>query len=179
MQIQTQAQWVQHALDIGFTAAAPLDIATLKPMESVRDMCSADKCRAYHRNWTCPPVCGTLDECFERMHSFSHGLLLQTTGQMTKTIDSRAYAQTERQHNEHFRQFAALLRASYPQALCLGAGGCRVCKSCAFPEPCRFPEQAYSSMEGYGLFVTQVCRDNGLPYYYGEKTITYTACVLY
>jgi len=36
-----------------------------------------------------------------------------------------------------------------------------------------------SSMEGYGLFVTQVCRDAGVPYHYGEKTITYTACVLF
>lgn len=29
-----------------------------------------------------------------------------------------------------------------------------------------------------GLFVTQVCRDNGIRYYYAEKTITYTACIL-
>ena len=34
-------------------------------------------------------------------------------------------------------------------------------------------------MEGYGLFVTQICRDNGLSYHYGERTITYTACVLF
>ena len=36
-----------------------------------------------------------------------------------------------------------------------------------------------SSMEAYGLFVTQVCRDAGVPYHHGEKTITYTACALY
>ena len=36
-----------------------------------------------------------------------------------------------------------------------------------------------SSMEAYGLFVTRVCKDNGIPYHYGPKTITYTACVLY
>ncbi len=34
-------------------------------------------------------------------------------------------------------------------------------------------------MEGYGLFVTQVCRNAGLPYHHGEKTVTYTACILY
>ena len=34
-------------------------------------------------------------------------------------------------------------------------------------------------MEGYGLLVNQVCRDAGVPYHYGEKTIAYTACVLY
>ncbi|MBQ8925438.1 MAG: DUF2284 domain-containing protein, partial [Clostridia bacterium] len=40
-------------------------------------------------------------------------------------------------------------------------------------------DKAMSSMEAYGLFVTRVCKDNGVPYYYGPKTITYTACVLY
>ena len=172
-------QWIQTALDMGFTSAAPLSIPTIQPMESVREMCAADKCRAYNRNWTCPPACGTLEECEARMKSYRYGLLLQTTGQMSKTIDSRAYARTERLHNENFRNFAEEIKKAFPEALCLGAGGCRVCKSCAYPEPCRFPEKAYSSMEGYGLFVTQVCRDNGLPYYYGEKTITYTACVLF
>lgn len=71
------------------------------------------------------------------------------------------------------------LREAYPDALCLGAGGCPVCEKCAFPEPCRFPEKAVYSMEAYGLFVTQVCRDADVPYYYGAKTITYTACVLF
>ena len=171
--------WIQAALDLGFTAAVPLDIATLKPMPAVRDMCADDKCRAYGKNWTCPPACGTLEACEAKMHSYSRGILLQTTGQMSKAIDSRAYARTERQHNENFRAYAELLKKEFPDALCLGAGGCRVCKSCAYPDPCRFPEKAYSSLEGYGLFVTGLCRDNGVPYYYGEKTITYTACVLF
>lgn len=166
-------------MELGFTASAPLDIKTLKPMSAVRDMCAANKCQAYGKNWTCPPECGTLEECAGKMKTYQNGILLQTTGKMEKRIDTKAYAQTEKDHMEHFRAFADLIREKYPDALCLGAGGCRICAKCAYPEPCRFPEKAYSSMEGYGLFVTQVCRDNGLPYYYGEKTITYTACVLF
>ena len=172
-------RWVQKALELGFSAAAPLNPSTLKPLPAVRDMCAADKCRSYGKNWTCPPACGTLEACAEQMASHSSGILLQTTGHMEKRIDTQAYMETERRHLSLFRQFADLIRTEYPQALCLGAGGCRYCQSCAYPEPCRFPEKAYSSMEAYGLFVTQVCRDNGLPYYYGERTITYTACVLF
>ena len=63
-----------------------------------------------------------------------------------------------------------------PEAPCGGNGRCG---KCAYPEPCRFPEKACSSMEGYGLFVTQVCRDNGAQYYHGEGTVTYTACILF
>ena len=83
------------------------------------------------------------------------------------------------QHLEHFYDLCDQIRQVYPNALCLGSGGCRLCGKCAFPESCRFPEKAHPSMEGYGLFVTDVCRNNDLSYYYGERTIAYTACVLF
>jgi predicted metal-binding protein len=63
--------------------------------------------------------------------------------------------------------------------LSLGSGGCRRCKKCTYPDaPCRFPEKKFASMEAYGMLVTQVCQDNGLDYYYGKGTITYTSCFL-
>ena len=171
--------WVKKALALGFACAAPLDIATLQPRQDVRDMCAADKCGAYGKNWTCPPHCGTLEDCTARIQSYRRGILLQTVGQMEKAIDTKAYRRAEEKHLALFHRFAQQLRTQHPEALCLGAGGCRICPECAYPEPCRFPEKACSSMEGYGLFVTQVCRDNGCQYYHGEKTVTYTACVLF
>lgn len=164
---------------MGFDAAAVLDTKTLIARDDIRSMCAADKCGAYGKNWTCPPACGSLEECQEKMHRYEHGILLQSVGRMTKAIDSRCYRETERRHMKNFYAFAEEIRKEYPDALCLGAGGCRICKQCAYPEECRFPEKAMSSMEGYGLFVTQVCRDAGLPYHYGDRTITYTACVLF
>ncbi len=171
--------WCHSAKALGFTHAAALDPAILRARSDVRDMCAQDKCHAYGKNWTCPPHCGSLAECEAKMHSYRRGILLQTVGTLSKSIDTKAYQQTERQHLENFRAFCEAIRLAHPDALCLGAGGCRVCKVCAWPEKCRFPEKALSSMEGYGLFVTQVCRDAGLEYSYGEKTVTYTACVLY
>ena len=171
--------WISKALELGFTHAAPLDVANLRPRQDVRDMCSADKCGAYGKNWTCPPHCGTLAECNAMMHHYSRGILLQTVGTLEKVIDTKAYRRTEAQHLEQFRRFCEEIRIVHPDALCLGSGGCRICAHCAYPEPCRFPEKAYSSMEGYGLFVTEVCRDNALAYHYGERTITYTGCVLF
>ena len=35
-----------------------------------------------------------------------------------------------------------------------------------------------SSMEAYGLLVSNVCRSSGLEYYYGPLTLTYSACIL-
>lgn len=171
--------WIAEAQKLGFDAAASLKIATLIPRDDVRQMCASDKCRAYGKNWTCPPYCGTLEECAAKISQYERGILLQTVGMMEKRIDTKAYQRTEQKHLQLFQQFCDLVRATYPNALCLGSGGCRICKTCTYPEPCRFPQKACSSMEGYGLFVTQVCRDNGLAYYHGQKTVTYTSCVLF
>lgn len=171
--------WCKKALSLGFSFAVPMDTAKLKVREDVRAMCAADKCGAYGKNWTCPPHCGTLESCQQQLHSFERGILVQTVGHMQKSIDSRAYRQTETRHLQQFYALAAAIRKQYPSALCLGSGGCRVCSSCAFPDACRFPEKACSSMEGYGLFVTQVCRDHGVDYHHGDKTVTYTACIAF
>lgn len=171
-------QWIQRAKELGFDVAVIIDPQILKAREDVRAMCAADKCGSYNKNWTCPPAVGTIEECQKRIGEYREGILLQTVGHMIKVIDSRCYRETERRHLKNLYGLAEEILKAHPHALCLGTGGCRVCRKCTYPEPCRFPEKAMSSMEGYGLFVTQVCRDAGVPYYHGERTISYTACIL-
>ena len=171
--------WCQKALSAGFSKAVPLNVRSLQPRQDVRQMCAADQCGAYGKNWTCPPYCGTLEDCSAKLQRYSRGILLQTVGTTEKLIDTKAYRRIEKQHLEQFYDLCDQIRKVYPNALCLGSGGCRLCGKCAFPESCRFPEKAHPSMEGYGLFVTDVCRNNDLSYHYGERTIAYTACVLF
>ncbi len=172
--------FINKALEIGFETAKEIDTGTLAVRKDVREMCAADKCHAFGKNWTCPPACGELSECSERINKYKHGIIVQTTGKTEKSIDTKAYRHIEALHHDRFVGLTAFVRATHPEALCLGAGGCRICKVCTYPNaPCRFPDKSYSSMEAYGLFVTQVCRDNGINYYYGEKTMTYTSCILF
>jgi ATP-binding cassette subfamily B protein len=57
---------IKKALDIGFSEASKLDCTTIKLMPEVRDMCAANKCNQYDKNWACPPGCGSLEECEEK-----------------------------------------------------------------------------------------------------------------
>lgn len=171
--------WKTLAEDCGFDAVTELDVSTLKTETWVRDTCAADKCHAYDKNWTCPPACGTLEECAEQMEKYENGLLLQVVGHLKTSIDAKCYLETGERLQKSLEQFSDKIRETYPDALVLGAGGCRICKKCAYPEPCRFPGRSISSMEAYGLFVSRVCKDNGAEYYHGPKTITYTGCILY
>lgn len=163
----------------GFSQAAPLDCRTIELKPEVRKMCEANTCHMYGRCWSCPPGCGTLEACREKIADYRYGILVQTTGQLEDDLDGETMMETEALHKEHFYGFERILRKQYPDMLAIGAGCCTKCQKCTYPEePCRFPKEAFSSMEAYGMVVTQICHANGLAYYYGPCTITYTSCYL-
>ena len=56
----------KFALQCGFTHAEELDLKALVFMPEVREMCRADRCRAYGKNWSCPPACGSIEEAAAR-----------------------------------------------------------------------------------------------------------------
>ncbi|MCD8076947.1 MAG: DUF2284 domain-containing protein, partial [Lachnospiraceae bacterium] len=107
-------KWMDLAKKTGFDEVGACDPGKLICEEWVREGCAENRCRAYGRNWTCPPACGTLEECNARIHACSCGILLQTIGHMKKSIDSRCYRETEHRHLTQFRTFAAEIRRVYP-----------------------------------------------------------------
>ena len=169
----------QMALECGFSHVGDLnaDLIVLRP--EVRSACAENKCQAYGKNWVCPPACGTLEECGERIHKYKKGLIVQTTGELEDSFDLEGMEELAENHSKAFDRFADLLREQYPDALVLGDGACKRCKSCTYPdEPCRFPARQSSAMEAYGMVVSEVCKQNDIPYYYGPGTLTYVGCVL-
>lgn len=163
----------------GFTHIAPLDCSTIQLMPEVRNMCASNTCHMYGKNWCCPPGCGTLEECQERIRRYRRGILVQTVGQLEDPMDGESMMAAETAHKENFFRLEEVLRPLYPSMLPIGSGTCTRCKTCTYPDsPCRFPDKTFASMEAYGMLVTQVCQDNGLPYYHGPCTIAYTSCFL-
>ena len=163
----------------GFSHSAELDAAVLKPLTEVRDMCSADRCRSYGKNWSCPPACGSIEHAARRISQYRRGLIVQTTGELEDEFDLQAIAAIEARHKKAFLNLARQARLLYPGCLPLSSGACSLCRKCTYPDrPCRFPGKRMSSMEAYGLLVSDVCQKSELPYYYGPKTITFTACIL-
>ena len=169
----------QLGKEIGFFKIEEMDTGKIKLLPEVRQMCSTDKCHMYGRNWSCPPACGTLEECGEDISGYTRGIIVQTKGELEDEFDGEGMMETEARHKEYFSEFEKKLREIYPDMLAIGAGCCTKCKVCTYPDaPCRFPRQAFSSMEAYGMLVTQICQANGLKYYYGDCTISYTSCYL-
>ena len=166
------------AREAGFDHMAPLDPTTIELKTEVRQMCQA--CHQYDKRWSCPPGCGTLEQCGQRIAAYRQGILVQSVGQLEDEFDGEGMMETEQLQKERFRSLhEALCRAGIP-VLAIGNGCCSLCKECTYPEnPCRFPEKMVSSMEACGMVVADVCRANNLPYYYGKNTIAYTCCILF
>ena len=164
------------AREAGFDHVAPLDPGTIELKEEVRQMCA--DCGRYAKHWSCPPGCGTLESCAQRVRGYQSGMLLQTVGQLEDEFDGEAMMETQDQHKANFSKLCGMLQKA--DVLKLGAGCCTICKECTYPaEACRFPEKMVSSMEAYGMVVAEVCKANNQPYYYGKNTIAYTSCVLF
>lgn len=142
-------------------------------------MCASSACHMYGKCWSCPPGCGSLEECEKNIRKYKTGIIVQTVGELEDELDGETMMETEALHKKNFYAFEQKLRELYPDMLALGAGACRRCKVCTYPDsPCRFPKKMFSSMEAYGMLVTQVCQANDLKYYYGPCTIAYTSCYL-
>jgi predicted metal-binding protein len=175
----TDTQLAALAEKFGFTAWTPLDIQTIVLKPEVRDMCAGGSCKQYAKRWSCPPGCGSLAECGARVARFSRGILVQTVGDVEDSFDYEAMMEIQETHKARFEQMHQEIRRLGEPVLALGAGCCTRCKTCTYPDaPCRFPEQMVSSMEAYGILVLEVCKDNGLQYYYGSDKMAYTSCFL-
>ncbi len=176
---------VEEALDIagrfGFDTAAPLDPAKLVFRQEVRDMCAPDKCHnGYGKSWSCPPAGIPFGELAARAGRCHSGILVQTVARLEDSFDFEAMLDAAERHARHMIELADALAAVCPGLFPMGAGSCRRCAECSYPDaPCRFPEKMFSSMEACGLLVSDVCKDNGVSYYYGPNTVAYTSCCLF
>ena len=175
----TDEELLALAAEYGFDCAAPMDAAKLEVLKDVRDACAANLCGQYNKTWACPPAFGDLEESRKMLKGYTRGLLVQSVQPLEDDYDWESIEALGVRHGENFQRLYARIRELYPRVLALGTGGCKNCKTGTYPDnPCRFPDKKVFSMEGFGLFVTQVCRDCGIPYNHGRGTMTYSACFL-
>lgn len=166
------------AMNTGFSHTAPLNIATIKLKQEVRDMCKTG-CQQYARRWSCPPGCGSLEQIRSNIFQYQGGILVQTTTKLEDSFDWDGMMQAQTLHQKNFVRLTEKLLDSAISFLPLGTGCCMICETCSYPDsPCRFPQKKISSMEACGMLVSEVCQKNNLKYYYGPDTISYVAGIL-
>lgn len=164
----------------GFESQGSLNPSGLKTLSEVRDMCAADKCQHYDKNWSCPPACGTIEDYEEEMHAFDQGRIIQTVVELEDSMDWEGIYEAMEIHQDRVHKLANELSEFKESYMLLAAGACTLCPECTFPdEPCTLPDRRLVSMEAAGLNVTETCKLANVPYNHGPNTLAYTSCLLF
>lgn len=174
---------VQDALVLKADHAVIAEVAKIKFVEDFRKACEQNICRKYNTNWVCPPAVGPFDELKARACRYKQGLLFQTVHQISRPFDFKGMLDAGKVHEEVFKSILYNVKNKHhlKEILALKAGACTVCPKCAYldNEICRFPDQAFASVESYGIDVISLEKDCGIPYYNGKNTISYVGLILF
>jgi predicted metal-binding protein len=140
--------FLKKIIALGAREAKIIDPKTVETGPWVRWKCQFG-CGGYNSSLMCPPYSPAPEETRRMLSSYKKAILFESGGIDTKEIA----AKMERD----------IFLAGYHKALGLGAGPCRLCRSCAFHKGCRHPDEARPSLEACGIDVFATVRKHGFP----------------
>lgn len=172
---------INIAIDAGAKKATVISASDVVLSAVFRDICKSNGCGMYNRCWMCPPDIGEIEHLMSEVRQYKQGLLYQTISDIEDSFDIEGMQQAGLRHAQVSQRLEAFLMLQLDKHLHLTCGGCRLCERCAKADnlPCRKPEQALPSMEGYGIDVYNTCKSTDLKYINGTNTVTYFGIVLF
>lgn len=178
---ETEKALVETALGLGAGMATVIPAGKLQYRREFRQMCEANSCGKYGKCWMCPPDVGPIDSLIEAARERNRAFVFQTVGTLEDSFDIEGMEAAAKAHNGVLQQLCDTRLAALQRPVVLGAGACHVCEACTKPEgkPCRAPDKAVSSLESYGIAVSELAAACGMKYINGENTVTYFAAILF
>ncbi len=177
-----QLDLLQTALSCGAAKAAYIDAGQIVLSEDFRKICEGNGCGMFGRCWVCPPFIGEIGELMAQVRRFPKAMLYQSIREIEDSFDIEGMFEAGFQHAQLSQRIQQQVQTDPSiEILHLSCGGCRLCQRCAKADdaPCRFPEQALPSLEGYGVDVYNTCKSTDLHYINGQNTVTYFGMVLF
>jgi predicted metal-binding protein len=117
-----------------------------------------------------------VEDLKQKMTAYQKAFVFTTKLDLEDSFDYDGMMKAQDIHNELTREMFETFGKTNPV---YGAGGCTICEKCAYPEPCRFPDKAYASVEAVGIDVSALSRSAQVKYNNGPNTITYFSMILF
>ncbi len=176
-----EAALVDAALACGADGAAVIDAGKIPYRRKFRLACEQNACGQYGRNWMCPPDVGGIDALIASTQVYGRALVFNTVSPLEDSFDFAGMMEAEKRHTELGLRIAKRVLPLPGGALRLGAGACLLCAQCAKIDgaPCRRPDDAVSSLEAYGVAVSELAPLCGMNYINGENTVTFFGAILF
>ena len=180
--VSLQQSAIRTVEQLGASHTALFDVKSISFDRSFRSLCTSNACGNYGKCWTCPPDAGDIDYLIHRAKGYHHALVYQSISSLEDSFDYEGMQAAAIKHNILCRSVTKWAKTQpFRTMLSLGAGGCHVCTVCAkrTNAPCRHPEETLSSLETYGIDVSQLAQETGLRYVNGQNTVTFFGVVLF
>lgn len=143
----------------GLTDIIPLPTDKIVVAEWVRLKCSYG-CSNYNTSWCCPPVTPSYEDTRNLIKEYSLALLL-----VGRTSRVNFYRDNQSKRAQQLRGWKGtvsierlLFMEGFYKAFSLVGEGCALCKTCAYPENCRFPKEKRPSLESFSIDVLGTLR---------------------
>lgn len=163
----------------GFYDCGVVDTKEVKFRQDIRGMCEVNTCRMYGTTWACPPAVGTVEECRDRVQGYEKMLVLSGRYELEDSFDFEGMQEGAKDFRKASRALNDFLREKGLKYILLANEGCDLCEKCTYPDaPCRFPERSTGSLEGYGIFVSELANQAGVKYNNGPNTVTYFGALI-
>ena len=172
----------EAALQAGAARAVVIPQAQIVLNAEFRSVCESNQCGGYGRCWVCPPELGEIEALMNEVRQYPHALWYQSIAPLEDSFDIEGMFEAGAQHALLSQRIqAAVLQLLQKPCLHLTCGGCHLCPVCAkrTNKPCRMPDRALASLEGYGIDVYATTKETPLAYINGQNTVTYFGAVLF
>ncbi len=147
--------------------------------QEVRKMCEVNTCRQYGKTWACPPAIGTVEECKDRICNYDKMVLFSGKYDLEDSFDYEGMTEGMKKFKQSSRLIDNAVKPLIKDYFMLSNEGCDLCDKCTYPDaPCRFPDRAHGSLEGYGIFVSEIAKTAGINYINGANTVTYFGALI-
>ena len=155
----------------GLNAIFPFSIDKIEVAEWVHLKCRYG-CNQYNTNWCCPPATPSPDKVRAILSEYSTALLL-----VGSTSCSDFYLNNQHKRISQVRCWKGtislervLFLEGYYKAFSLVGECCALCKECAYPDDCRFPQEKRPSVESFSIDVVGTLKNLGTTSTVAAKT---------
>lgn len=142
----------------------PIAIERITPLESIRLKCQVPLCEYFDACKVCPPQIPSVSEFREALLYYRHAFLVVLREKIERIETYRKDFTAELKLAEAISHLEAAAFENGHPIMGLGVGGCKLCDTCVPPgAPCRHPFKARPSPEGFGIDITSLAREVGIP----------------
>jgi predicted metal-binding protein len=160
-------------------AILPVGALTFSP--TLIEACKTNVCGNFNKSWTCPPACGTMEEQREKILSWEKIFVFTTVHKLEDSFDYEGITKGRELHTK----LTIEVKKRLGDTPVYGAERCPSCRdeannsTCAYPDPCPYPNKMIGSIEAAGIDVSKLSKAAGITYNNGLNTVTFFTMALH